>query len=230
MTDVGSSMGVKNIYDLVLKEIYGIYEKKELTKEEIKNYKITEREIYKKYVNLSEDELNEKSNKNVYIKNTIMKNIIKHCRGEKKRGIRAIDKFRKRLMVPDYGISVCPEHEVKSKIGTISVNEEILKEYSVKIYEIDLYFYEHCNKKIQVDENGREYILFRIDIYFTKYFPAVEIDEKGHTDRDIIFEEKRQRALVKKLNCEFIRINNSRENYDEDYEAGRIQTFISKFK
>ena len=85
MTDVGSSMGVKNIYDLVLKEIYGIYEKKELTKEEIKNYKITEREIYKKYVNLSEDELNEKSNKNVYIKNTVMKNIIKHCRGEKKK-------------------------------------------------------------------------------------------------------------------------------------------------
>ena len=85
MKDAGSSMGVKNIYDLVLKEIYGIYEKKELTKEEIKNYKITEREIYKKYVNLSEDELNEKSKKNVYIKNTVMKNIIKHCRGEKKR-------------------------------------------------------------------------------------------------------------------------------------------------
>ena len=149
---------------------------------------------------------------------------------KKKRGIRAIDKFRKRLIVPDYGISVCPENEVKSKIGTIFGNEEILKEYSVKIYEIDLYFYEHCNKKIQVDKNGREYILFRIDVYFTKYFPAVEIDEKGHTDRDIIFEEKRQRALVKKLNCEFIWINNSRENYDEDYEAGRIQTFISKFK
>ena len=93
MKDVGSRMGVKNIYDLVLKEIYGIYEKKELTKEEIKNYKITEREIYKKYDNLSEDELNEKSNKNVYVKNTDMKNIIKHCRDEKKRGIRAIDKF-----------------------------------------------------------------------------------------------------------------------------------------
>ena len=63
MKDVGSRMGVKNIYDLVLKEIYGIYEKKELTKEEIKNYKITEREIYKKHDNLREDELNEKSNK-----------------------------------------------------------------------------------------------------------------------------------------------------------------------
>ena len=133
-------------------------------------------------------------------------------------------------MIPDFEISKCPKHEVKSKIGTIFVNEKILEEYSVKIYEIDPYFYEHYRKKIETDENGSEYILFRIDIYFTEYFLAVEIDEKGHTDRDIIFEEKRQRALVKKLNCEFIRINNSRENYDEDYEAGRIQTFISKFK
>ena len=43
-------------------------------------------------------------------------------------------------------------------------------------------------KKIQVDNNGQQYILFRIDIYFTKYCLAVEIDEKGHTDRDPIFE------------------------------------------
>ena len=86
--------------------------KKILTKEEIKDYKMTEREIYRKY-NLSEDELNIKSNKNVYVKNTVMTNIIKHCRGERKRGIRAIDWFRKKLMIPDYEISVCLEHEVK---------------------------------------------------------------------------------------------------------------------
>ena len=59
---------------------------------------------------------------------------------------------------------------------------------------------------------------------------AVEIDEKGHTDTDLIFEEKRQKALVKKLNCTFIRINTSKENYDVDYEASKIQTFISNFK
>ena len=70
-------------------------------------------------------------------------------------------------MVPDYEISVCPEHKVKSKIGTIFVNEEMLEDYSVKIYEIDLCFYEHYNKKIQVDKNGCEYILFRTDVYFT---------------------------------------------------------------
>ena len=85
-------------------------------------------------------------------------------------------------------------------------------------------------KKIQVDSNGQKYILFRIDIYFTKYFLAVEIDEKGHTDRDLIFEKKRQEALEKKLNCEFIRINTSRENFNVDYEASRIQVFISQFK
>ena len=85
-------------------------------------------------------------------------------------------------------------------------------------------------KKIQVDNNGQQYILFRIDIYFTKYCLAVEIDEKGHTDRDLIFEEKRQKALEKKLNYTFIRINTSRENFDADYEASEIQAFISQFK
>ena len=45
--------------------------------------------------------------------------------------------------------------------------------------------------KKKTDKNECEYILFRIDVYFTEYFLAVEIDEKGHTDRDLIFEEKR---------------------------------------
>ena len=88
----------------------------------------------------------------------------------------------------------------------------------------------NIKKKIQVDNNGKEYILFRIDIYFTEYCLAVEIDEKGHTDRDLKFEEKRQEALEKTLNCTFIRINNSRENFDADYEASEIQAFISQFK
>ena len=65
MKDVGNGLYVKNISDLVLKEIYGIYGEKNLTKEEIKNYKMTEREIYEKFDDLSKDELNTKSNKNV---------------------------------------------------------------------------------------------------------------------------------------------------------------------
>ena len=58
--------------------------KKKLTKEEIKNYKMTEIEIYEKFDSLSKNELNTKRNKNVYIRNNVMTDIIKHCRGEKK--------------------------------------------------------------------------------------------------------------------------------------------------
>ena len=85
-------------------------------------------------------------------------------------------------------------------------------------------------KNKQTDENGSEYILFRNDIYFTEYFLAVKIEEKGHTARDLIFKEKKQKSLEKKLNCKLIRINTGKENYDADYKASRIQVFISQFE
>ena len=87
-------------------------------------------------------------------------------------------------------------------------------------------------KKIQIDKNECKYILFRIDIYFNNCFVAVEIDEKGHTDRGSIFDEKRQEVLEKKLGCKFIRINtsNAKNGYDLDYEFGNIEAFIDKFK
>ena len=53
-------------------------------------------------------------------------------------------------------------------------------------------------KKKKTDKNDHKYILFRIGIYFTKYFLAIEIDEKGHTDREITFEEKKTRSVRKK--------------------------------
>ena len=57
----------------------------------------------------------------------------------------------------------------------------------------------------------------------------METDEKGRTDRNLIFDEKRQKALEKKLGCIFIRINTSKEAYNADSEASRVQTFISEF-
>ena len=53
---------------------------------------------------------------NVKSKTTVMTTVIKRCRGEKTRGIRAIDGFRKKVMIPDSEILKCPEFEVKSKI------------------------------------------------------------------------------------------------------------------
>ena len=160
---------------------------------------MTEREIYEKFDNLSEEELNTNSFKNIYVRNDVMIPIIKRCRGEKKKGIRTTDGFRKKkLMISDSGIPKCPEFEVKSKIGKLFMNEKIFEEYSVRIYEIDPYFYEHHKEKIKVDKNGREYILFRIDVYFTEYFLAVEIDEQNHEGRELIFEKKKTRGIRKK--------------------------------
>ena len=47
MKDVGSTVGAKKIYDLVLKETYGICETKNPTKEQVNEYKMTKREIIK---------------------------------------------------------------------------------------------------------------------------------------------------------------------------------------
>ena len=85
MKNVQDGLGVKNMTDLILKEIYGIYETKNLTKDQIQKYKMNEREIFEKYDNLSKDELNTKNIKNVYVKNDLKTTVIKRCRGEKKR-------------------------------------------------------------------------------------------------------------------------------------------------
>ena len=55
--------------DLILKEMYGIYKTENLTNKQIKKYEMTEKKIFKKYANLSEDELNTKSSKNVLLLN-----------------------------------------------------------------------------------------------------------------------------------------------------------------
>ena len=108
MKDVQNGLGVTNLSDLTLKELYGIYEIKNVTKEQVKEYKMTDREYYERFDNLSKIELNKKNNKETYVRNDVMTTLVKCCRGEK-RGIRAIDEFRKKIMIPDSEIPKCPE-------------------------------------------------------------------------------------------------------------------------
>ena len=66
--------------DLVVKEIYDIYETKNLTKNQIRKYKMTEREAFKKFSGLSEDKLNRNIIKMftslfVYVDCLLLKNI-----------------------------------------------------------------------------------------------------------------------------------------------------------
>ena len=72
MKNVDDCLDVQNTFDLVLKEVYSIYKTKKLTKEQIKKYKMSEREIFEKNDDLSENELNTNNNKEVYAKNDVM--------------------------------------------------------------------------------------------------------------------------------------------------------------
>ena len=49
MKDIQNGLGVQNIYDLVLKEMYGIYKTKSRTNKQIKRYKMAKRKIFEKF-------------------------------------------------------------------------------------------------------------------------------------------------------------------------------------
>ena len=53
MKNLHDGLDIKNMSDIVLKEIYDKYGRKNLADNEIKKYKMTERDIFKKYDNLS---------------------------------------------------------------------------------------------------------------------------------------------------------------------------------
>ena len=53
---------------------------------------MTEREVFKKYDNLSRNEMKSKNNKEVYVRNDVITNVIVHGRGEKQK-----DKKKKKM-------------------------------------------------------------------------------------------------------------------------------------
>ena len=72
MNDVRNGLGIKNVSDLVRKEIHGISETKNTTKDQVKKYK------------RRENELDNNSNTTfVYVRSDLVSRIIKNCRGEK---------------------------------------------------------------------------------------------------------------------------------------------------
>lgn len=55
---------------------------------------------------------------------------------------------------------------------------------------------------------------YKIDLYFPDKKIAIECDELGHEDRNIINEIERQKYIEKQLNCKFIRYNPDAEDFD----------------
>ena len=69
---------------------------------------------------------------------------------------------------------------------------------------------------------------YRIDLYFHEYKLAIEVDELGHTDRNINNEIERQKALERELNCVFIRINPDEKDFNIFKEINKIHRHIKK--
>ena len=110
--------------------------------------------------------------------------------------------FRSKLGFNQYDISLSKEELIVPRIMKLFPNEKILPQHSVLSYTIDLYFPGH---KL-----------------------VIEIGEKGHTDRDVHKEIGRQKAMENEVDCEFIRINPDRKDFDIYIEIGKIYNRISE--
>ena len=71
---------------------------------------------------------------------------------------------------------------------------------------------------------------YRIDLYFHEYKLAIEIDENNHSNRNIDYEIKRQKAIEQELGFKFIIIDPHKEEFDifkAINEIFRHQTTVS---
>ena len=122
-----------------------------------------------------------------------MTSIIKRCRSKKKKGIRAIDRFRKKKNDSRFW-NYCV-----SRIWSQIINREVVYEWKNpwRIFCSNLWnwslFYEHQKEKIKLDVYFTEYF-----VYFTEYFLAIEIDKQNHESRELIFEKKKATGIREK--------------------------------
>ena len=70
---------------------------------------------------------------------------------------------------------------------------------------------------------------YSIDLYFHEYKLTIEVDELGHTNRNINNEIERQKALEKELNCIFIKINPDEKDFKIFKKINKMYRHIKKF-
>ena len=185
--DIGRKLGVKNISDLVDKEIKGKFETDYYIKQQIRKYKRHGSELIK-------------SEKFMYAHKCIIIPVIMHCRVSTPKTV----EFRSKLGFNKNDITLPKEQSLLIPLMNAFEGENMQTEYSVLGYKIDLYFHD--------------------------YKLAIEVDEKGPKDRSIDCEIKRQKAIEKRLGCEFIRINPDEENFNIFEPINEIHRLIKKIK
>ena len=114
--------------------------------------------------------------------------------------------------------------EFRSKLGSKQNDLTMTKEPSVlkrimKIFASEKLLLQHF------------LLSYRTDLYFLKHKLEIEVDEKGHKNRD---ENKglKKKATEKELVCKLVRINPDEKDFDMDIDFGkilrRINTSIKK--
>ena len=96
-------------------------------------------------------------------------------------------KFRIRLRFKHYDVISTKEQSLLTKVKSSFEGESMQTNYSVLDYSIDLYFHD--------------------------YKLAIEIDENGHSDRNIFYEIKIQKEIEQELGCKFIRIDLDKKGF-----------------
>ena len=133
-------------------------------------------------------------------------------------------------MILESETSKCPEYEVNPKIGNVFVNEKILEEYSVKIYEIDLFYEDYKKKKKTQKKEQKKYKMIKMGMIicysevmfiFLNNAQLQKLMKKRHVDRAHTFEEKRQESPEKKPGRRFFGTNTSKKG-NENYKISRI--------
>ena len=69
------------------------------------------------------------------------------------------------------------------------------------------------------------YYIFIYIIYFPKHKLAIDVDDKGHKDRNKYKETEKQNAIEKEFNCKFIGINPDGEDFDVYVEISKISFY-----
>ena len=108
----------------------------------------------------------------------------------------------------------------KSKFGVNHHDKVLWKQQSIGL---------RLKKLFSTENITEEYfaLYYRTDFTFKKHILLVELDEKGHIDRDPDYEKKRQKEL-EKLGYYFIKINPDKLDFDDYEEFGRVSAYIAE--
>ena len=113
--------------------------------------------------------------------------------------------------------------KVRPDLGFTQISLILKKEQSVVIPLLTAFSAE----KIKLQHKTLINEILRTDTYFSELIFAVEIDEKGHTDRNQNDKNEKQTKIEKCSDCKFFhRINLDTEGFDIFLEISKIKDYI----